>query len=221
MLREPDAFRRVGRHRKAATMFDQHTPARHARAAGARPPYLRVVPAAQTACSVVASARAAQEARDAALLAAVAHARDTAALAKLRACHGHAVEDAAVRLGALPEAAEAIADDAFAQLWERAWRLAAKRVHVRSWLLAVARAAAIAQKRALRADTPSEAVYDPLMIELAPALAVLPAMQRRVIELRYFERLSFAQVAARTGESVDRVKSHARVGVEALRRTFI
>lgn len=126
-----------------------------------------------------------------------------------------------MRLGAGPDVATAIAHDTFAKLWERAWRLAAKGVQVRSWLLAIARDAAIARLRGECVEAaPAQAVFDPLMLELAPALAALPAAQCRVIELRYFERLSFAEVAARTGESVDRVRVHARLGVEALRRTF-
>jgi hypothetical protein len=124
-------------------MYVQHVPSRRARLGGARPPHLQVVPASDTARRVIAPARAAREARDAALLAAIAYARDSAAFDELRARHAHAVEDAATRLGAAADLAAEIVDGTFAKLWERAWRLAAKGVHVRSWLLAIAREAAI------------------------------------------------------------------------------
>lgn len=53
------------------------------------------------------------------------------------------------------------------------------------------------------------------------ALAGLPAQQRAVLVLRYFEDLTEADIAAVLGCSPGTVKSHASRGLERLRRTAV
>lgn len=53
---------------------------------------------------------------------------------------------------------------------------------------------------------------------LAQALAALPARQRAVLVLRYFEQLSEAEIAAALGCSAGAVKSAASRGLDRLRR---
>ncbi|MYX98482.1 sigma-70 family RNA polymerase sigma factor [Streptomyces sp. SID486] len=61
-----------------------------------------------------------------------------------------------------------------------------------------------------------EAALDRVM--LGRALAGLPAAQRRVLCLAYYEDLTQTQIAQRTGWPLGTVKSHARRGLRQLRR---
>ncbi|MYW46499.1 sigma-70 family RNA polymerase sigma factor, partial [Streptomyces sp. SID161] len=55
-------------------------------------------------------------------------------------------------------------------------------------------------------------------VVLGRALAGLPAAQRRVLCLAYYEDLTQTQIAQRTGWPLGTVKSHARRGLRQLRR---
>ena len=172
------------------------------------------------------------ESRDTALLEAVAFANDPTAFEELYRLHVNAVMRAAMRLCRNKTVAEEIAQRTFTTLWERAGRLVAKSVRLRPWLVTVARNASIDHIRLESARVPltdehtfaqegcpqEKAVTNALIASLAPALAALSSEQRLVIELRYFEGLTFAAIAAQTGEALSTVKSRARLGLEHLRR---
>jgi RNA polymerase sigma-70 factor (ECF subfamily) len=68
---------------------------------------------------------------------------------------------------------------------------------------------------------PSEAAYDPLRAErdrhVRQAVDALPAAQREVIELHWFEGMPFGEVAEVVGASVTAVKVRAHRGYERLR----
>lgn len=175
------------------------------------------------------AAHATAEARDMALLGAVAFRGDDAAFEQLYRLHVRAVIGAAYAICRDAWIAEDIAQRAFAMLWERAGRLAAKSVRLRPWLVTVARNAAIDHLRAAQptaevtaeADAlcPQEAaVTQALIADLTPALAALSPDQRTVIELRYFGGLTFPAIAERTGERLETVKSRARLALGHLRR---
>ncbi len=70
-----------------------------------------------------------------------------------------------------------------------------------------------------RADETSGAAFGEVeaRLELEAALATLPARQRAVLVLRYFDDLTEAQVAQTLGCSVGTVKSSASRGLERLR----
>lgn len=56
--------------------------------------------------------------------------------------------------------------------------------------------------------------------QLAKAVAGLPADQRQVIELAYFEGLSQTQIAQRLGEPLGTVKTRVRLGMNKLRQAL-
>jgi RNA polymerase sigma-70 factor (ECF subfamily) len=53
------------------------------------------------------------------------------------------------------------------------------------------------------------------------ALADLPAEQRRVLELAYFEGLSQSEIAKKTGDALGTVKTRVRLGMEKLSATLV
>ncbi|MFE1878998.1 sigma-70 family RNA polymerase sigma factor [Streptomyces diastatochromogenes] len=61
-----------------------------------------------------------------------------------------------------------------------------------------------------------EAALDRLLVR--HALAQLPAPQREVLRLAFYEDLTQTQIAARTGWPLGTVKSHTRRGLDRLRR---
>jgi RNA polymerase sigma-70 factor (ECF subfamily) len=65
------------------------------------------------------------------------------------------------------------------------------------------------------ADEPCEAVLDRVLV--GRALAGLPSAQQRVLRLAFYEDLTQAQIAERTGWPLGTVKSHARRGLRRLR----
>ncbi|MEU6816739.1 sigma-70 family RNA polymerase sigma factor [Streptomyces sp. NPDC046860] len=77
----------------------------------------------------------------------------------------------------------------------------------------VAAAAATLSRSALGADP--EAVLDRLLVRRE--LGRLPAAQRQVLYLAFYEDLTQPQIAARTGWPLGTVKSHARRGLHRLR----
>jgi RNA polymerase sigma-70 factor (ECF subfamily) len=137
-------------------------------------------------------------------------------------------------LGA-PEPAEEVAQDAFHAVWRRAATYRADRGSVRTWLLAIARNAAIDWRRTKGRRVEREAVIDEaaeLIEELRvddrvianlraervrAAVASLPDEQRIVLSLAFWSGLSQSEIAERTGTPLGTVKSRVRLGMSKLR----
>jgi RNA polymerase sigma-70 factor (ECF subfamily) len=102
------------------------------------------------------------------------------------------------------------------------------------WLLGIARRKVVDRLRAAARDErvaksvsrqpgpaageSPERVVDRLVV--ADELAQLPAEQRRVLELAFYDDLTHVQVAAVTGLPLGTVKSHIRRGMASLRRRW-
>jgi len=69
-----------------------------------------------------------------------------------------------------------------------------------------------------RAEQEPERVLDRLVV--TEELARLPVVQRDVLELAYFADLTQTQIADRTGMPLGTVKSHARRGLQRMRRNL-
>lgn len=165
---------------------------------------------------------------------------DRAALAELFERCADRVYAVALRLLRQAEDADEIVSDVFLQAWREADRFDATRGSVEAWLLRITHSRAIDRLRQRKArpdlaagvhpeDLPAtytqvEDVAVALLEAFAAgsaiqrALATLSAEQRRLIGLAFFEDLSHAEIAERTGQPLGTVKSTLRRGLQALRK---
>jgi RNA polymerase sigma-70 factor (ECF subfamily) len=174
---------------------------------------------------------------DAALVRSIA-AGDESALARAYEAHGGIVYGLALRVLADPAQAEEVAQDVFLRLWRFAPRFDASRGGLRAWVSTIARNRAVDALRARRGRVRTTPDVDPadvagtgaapaerLGLADARALAVaamdgLPAEERRVVELAYFEGFSQSEIAERTGTPLGTVKGRARSALARLRRAL-
>lgn len=160
---------------------------------------------------------------------------DTRALGELYDQYGRTVFGVLYRLLGAPEPAEEVAQDAFHAVWRRAATYQPDRGSVRTWLLAIARNAAIDWRRTKGKRIEREAAIDEAMqlvedtrVEdrviaslsaerVRAAVATLPDEQRVVLSLAFWSGLSQSEIAARTGTPLGTVKSRVRLGLSKLR----
>ena len=133
--------------------------------------------------------------------------------------------------------AEDVLQIVFTRVWQEAGRYDPSKGSVASWLLSWVRNGAIDRLRrreALRRAAlhavdaaPSGHGHDAPAIDsseekekLTRAVADLPADQRQVIELAYFEGLSQTQIAQKLGEPLGTVKTRMRLGMNKLRQAL-
>ena len=171
---------------------------------------------------------------DGALVARIARG-DPAALGELYDRHGRTVFGALYRMLGAPEPAEEVTQDAFHAVWRRAGTYRADRGSVRTWLLAIARNAAIDWRRTKGRRADREAAIDEAaeLVEevrvddrviaslraerVRAAVASLPDEQRVVLSLAFWSGLSQSEIAARTSTPLGTVKSRVRLGMAKLR----
>lgn len=174
---------------------------------------------------------------DAALLARLAR-HETDALAELYDRYGRTVFAVLYRMLPDHEAAEEVCQDAFHNVWRAAASYRGERGAVRTWLLAIARNAAIDWHRTRGKRVERETALDDAIAIQAPAsveelvgrrldgqrmrtlVAALPAEQRRCLELAYWGGLTQSEIAASTGTPLGTVKSRVRLGMEKLRASL-
>ncbi|HEV8670113.1 MAG TPA: sigma-70 family RNA polymerase sigma factor [Candidatus Limnocylindria bacterium] len=160
---------------------------------------------------------------------------DADALGELYDHYGRVVFGVIYRMLGSPESAEEVAQNAFHSVWRQASAYRAERGSVRTWLLAIARNAAIdwRRSRANRMDREtvideSLALVDDVQVEdrviaslraqrVRAAVASLPLEQREVLSLAFWSGLSQTEIARRTGAPLGTVKSRVRLGMARLR----
>jgi RNA polymerase sigma factor (sigma-70 family) len=141
-----------------------------------------------------------------------------------------------------PFFAEEIVQEAFLAVWREPQRYDEQRGSVRSWLMGMVHHRAVdavrreeSQRRraedAVASDPvvvadPAESVVEELGLPeerkaVRSALDELPAEQRQVIELMYFDGLSQSRVAERLGLPLGTVKSRTLLGMRRLRTALI
>ncbi len=141
----------------------------------------------------------------------------------------------------LGEAGEAdeVLQEAFLQAWSQARRYDPGRSSVSTWLVLIARSRALDRfrSRQVRDRTASAAEAEPKAPDTSSrldenvfhserrrrvlaALEELPAEQRQVLELAFYEGLSQTEIAARTGAPLGTVKTRALLGMKKLRHAL-
>jgi RNA polymerase sigma-70 factor (ECF subfamily) len=145
----------------------------------------------------------------------------------------------ALRIGGDGDTADDVVQEAFLRIWRRAGRYDASRNTARAWVLRLVRNLAIDRARSagarsraeqasareatssVHADGPEDAAARAERgRNVRAALDELPAEQRRMIEIAYFEGLSHAEIAAREQTPLGTVKTRIRDGVLRLRARF-
>jgi RNA polymerase sigma-70 factor (ECF subfamily) len=134
--------------------------------------------------------------------------------------------------------AEDVLQIVFTRVWQEAGRYDAAKGSPTSWILSWVRNGAIDRLRrreALQRATLHSLDHAPAGHQepqgheehsalererLQKAVASLPADQRQVIELAYFEGLSQTQIAQRLGEPLGTVKTRVRLGMNKLRQAL-
>ena len=160
---------------------------------------------------------------------------DADALGELYDRYGRIVFGVIYRMLGSPESAEEVAQNAFHSVWRQAAAYRPERGSVRTWLLAIARNAAIDWRRSKGSRMDRETVIDEslmlvddLQVEdrviaslraerVRAAVASLPREQQEVLSLAFWSGLSQTEIAKRTGAPLGTVKSRVRLGMARLR----
>jgi RNA polymerase sigma-70 factor (ECF subfamily) len=143
------------------------------------------------------------------------------------------VYSVALRVLRDPASAEDILQEIFLQVWRNPGSFVSARGSLGGWLAVVTRNRSI---DALRRKRPSDSVEDvvlsssfnlaedserTLMIEKArKVINLLPAEQRKTIEMAFFDGLTHAEIAEMTGDPLGTVKTRIRSALTALRKAF-
>ena len=158
---------------------------------------------------------------------------DPAALRQVYDRFGGAVFHLARRTLSSGADAEDVTQSTFVAAWQGRETFDPDRGSLLGWLLAIARRKAVDRLRAAARDhrlaDAVRALPEPPAVEPAPErvvdrlvvadeLANLPADQRRVLELAFYDDLTHPQIAAVTALPLGTVKSHIRRGMARLRR---
>jgi RNA polymerase sigma-70 factor (ECF subfamily) len=129
--------------------------------------------------------------------------------------------------------AEDVTQTTFVAAWQGRETFDPDRGSLLGWLLAIARRKVIDRLRAAarehRVADAVRALPEPVVTDVAPdrvldrlvmadELARLPAEQRRVLELAFYDDLTHEQIAALTTLPLGTVKSHLRRGMARLRQ---
>ena len=181
-----------------------------------------------------------QDETDRALVRRVA-AGEEAAFRDLFRRYGPSANALALRIVRQPFLAEEIVQEAFLALWRHPGSYREDRGSVRGWLMSTVHHRAVdlvrreeAQRRRAdemdRTDAVEEDVGERIVEEAdladrssaaATALAGLPAEQRRVLEMMYFEAKSQTRIAEELQLPLGTVKSRALLGMRRLRSSVV
>jgi RNA polymerase sigma-70 factor (ECF subfamily) len=129
--------------------------------------------------------------------------------------------------------AEDVLQEIFLQLWRKPAAFVQGRGSLGAWLVVVTRNRAIDLLRrrkltdsvdhvvlASPINVADDAERNAMMEKVRGVLSNLPQEQRKSLELAYFEGLSHAEIASRTGDPLGTVKTRIRLALITLRKAF-
>jgi RNA polymerase sigma-70 factor (ECF subfamily) len=169
---------------------------------------------------------------DAALVSAIRSGKESA-MAELYDRYSAVVYSVSLRVLGDAGAAEDVLQEVFLQLWRNPDWFDSSRGKLVPWLAVIARNRSI---DVLRKRRPESNVEDVLlsvepdmagdadravaMTKVRAVLGGMPAVQRNMLEMAYFEGLSHSEISAKTGEPLGTVKTRIRTGLLTLRKAF-
>lgn len=158
---------------------------------------------------------------------------DETAMADLYDRYSGIVYGVALRVLGNTSAAEDVVQEVFLQLWRNPQAFDPDRGKLAPWLAVIARNRAIdlLRKRPMEddidelpistgVDLEDEAAQRLAISKVRGVLGQLPADQRRLLEMAFFEGLTHTEIASKTGEPLGTVKTRIRSGLLALRKAF-
>jgi RNA polymerase sigma-70 factor, ECF subfamily len=134
--------------------------------------------------------------------------------------------------------AEDLLQEVFVQIWRRADTYSIERGSPEAWIINITRSRAIDKLRAARRmersfvltddpagvqsieDVQSAATDSDTRLTMKSMLADLPEVQRKVLELAYFDGLTQSEIAVHLAEPLGTVKTRMRAGIQRLREIF-
>ena len=162
-------------------------------------------------------------------------AQDQAALLALYERFGSQVYGLALRVLRDSRLAEEAAQDAFLKVWNKSVQWDPAKGQVGSWLMTIARYAAIDRLRREQRHNAAGATFLDALPDLTPSASIvgdrrwidgqllhqlmdeLPAEQAQVIELAFFQGMTHSELAEYLGWPLGTVKTRLRSGLQKLR----
>lgn len=162
---------------------------------------------------------------------------DSGSLEEISARHAGVLYSLAMHMLKDPGWAEEVVQDVLLRLWRKPEMFDSTRGNLRKWLLRLTHNAAVDELRSRRGtsraldvgayelDTlpldgqdPFEGAWESSRAErVRQALTELPAKQREVVELAYYQGLTQSEIAGRTGQPLSTVKTRTRLAFNKLR----
>ncbi|MCX6049810.1 MAG: sigma-70 family RNA polymerase sigma factor [Chloroflexi bacterium] len=164
--------------------------------------------------------------------------QDERALMELYEAYGSLVYSLALRVVQNPGLAEEVTQDIFLKIWQQPTRWNPALGHFNSWLLAITRNAAIDRLRKEQRHTPARSEQldaisetsgqaplfdDPHWYDgqlLARLLSQMPAEQRHLIELAFYQGYTHSELAQTLNLPLGTVKTRLRMGLQKLRQLW-
>jgi len=162
--------------------------------------------------------------------------RDPEAITELYRAYGQRLFSLSFRVLGDRGLAEEVVQDVFCKLWQHPEMFRPESGVLIAWLYTVTRNLALDRKRKENrrpiedvfndVSAPSAAMMQPEVLALADpflarimrgALESLPAEQKLVVELAYFDGMTHAEIAEKLNEALGTVKTRLRLGLNKLR----
>ena len=155
------------------------------------------------------------------------------AMAALYDRYSKVVYSVALRVLRDPASAEDVLQEVFMQIWRNPSSRTAARGSLGEWLAVVARNRSIDALRRRRPavnlddialassfNLADDSERNLLMEKARAAVVLLPAEQRKTLEMAFFDGLTHTEIAEMTGDPLGTVKTRIRSGLSTLRKAF-